>query len=294
LGGMAVPGALPRAILRRPFRPGIASFSGFENLAGLSGLEICVGHARHGNGIDLSGLVICSGLSGLGIAPGMLPHTGDMCCGLVFALKGRWIIAPANGRGFVDLPSECSLKGGCNGAFSTPMYRIAPPLQGSVLGEWPFPGRCPGLFCAGLSGLEIFAPAFQALGIVPGMLPHTGDMCCDLVFALKGRWIIAPADGRGFVDPPSECSLEGGSNGAFSTPMQRIAPPLQGSVLGGWPFPGRCPGLFCAGISGLELHRFRALRISPAFQAWRFALAMHAMGFASTSRAWRYASVFQA
>jgi hypothetical protein len=153
LGGMAVPGALPRAILRRPFRPGIASFSGFENLAGLSGLEICVGHARHGNGIDLSALGFASAFQALGIVPGMLPHTGDTCCGLVFALKGRWIIAPANGRGFVDSPSECSLKGGCNGAFSTPMHRIAPPLQGSIIGGY---GRSRGV------APGYFAPAFQA------------------------------------------------------------------------------------------------------------------------------------
>jgi hypothetical protein len=85
-GGAAKPGALPRAYLRRPFRPGIASSSCFENLAGLSGLELrwlCV-------------------------------RTPMICAaGLVFALKGRWIIAPASGRGFGDLPSECSLKGCC-------------------------------------------------------------------------------------------------------------------------------------------------------------------------------------
>jgi hypothetical protein len=61
---------------------------------------------------------------------------------------------------------------------------------------------------------------------------------------------------------------------------------LTGLDRGGAANPGRCPGLFCAGLSGLELHRLHALKISPAYQAMAFGSAFHATR-ACIGVAWR-------
>jgi hypothetical protein len=156
----------------------------------------------------------------------------------LFALKGRWIIAPANGRG-LGIPPETQPEGLLQMVASR-CINLRRPYRARSRGGGQTRGVAPGYF----------ASAFQALGIARIHRPwrlscgnacgfETLGMIADRLFALKGRWIIAPANGRGLDIPPLKRSLKGCRK--WWPPDVSICAALTGLGRGGTAKPGALP-----------------------------------------------------